>query len=233
MTDDEDVIKRAKVLRDWGRALPERFEHYEGAFEERYNFKLDDIDYDGKFTFLEVGYNMKPVEMQAAFGLAQLKRLKEFNKVRRENFEKMYRFLRTYEKFFILPEEIPGAEVYWLAFPITIREGSGIVRKELLRFLEANKIQTRVLFAGNIMRHPPYRDGKYDIRVSGDLTFADTIMKNTFVLAAHHGMNDDMITHVTSKIEEFLTNKGLLFWTPDPQKSTLVQITDLQKKINE
>jgi CDP-6-deoxy-D-xylo-4-hexulose-3-dehydrase len=211
MCDDLATITRAKVMRDWGRALPEHFEHYEGAFDERYNFKLDNIDYDGKFAFLEVGYNMKAVEMQAAFGLVQLDRLEFFNKIRKENFEKIYRFLKQYEQFFILPEEIPGASSYWLAFPVTLRENCGIERKELLRFLESNHIQTRVLFAGNILRHPAYRLNRFNIRIGSSLTNADHIMKNTFLLASHHGLNDDMIAHVTKTIKEFLIQKGLLY----------------------
>ncbi len=211
MCDDFEMITRAKILRDWGRALPEHYEHYEGAFEERYNFKLDNIDYDGKFAFLEVGYNMKAVEMQAAFGLVQLNRLAEFNKIRRSNFEKIYRFFKQFEQFFIVPEEIPGAEVYWLAFPVTIRPESGIVRKELLRFLETNHIQTRVLFAGNILRHPAYKNNKYGIKVSGELAGSDMVMKNTFLVAAHHGLNDDMIDYLTKIVREFLLQKGLLY----------------------
>lgn len=210
MCDNQAMITRAKVLRDWGRALPEHYEHYEGAFEERYNFKLDNIDYDGKFAFLEVGYNMKAVEMQAAFGLVQLGRLDYFNKIRRGNYEKIYNFLKKYDKFFILPEELPKAEVYWLAFPVTIRENCGIVRKELLRFLESNHIQTRVLFAGNILRHPAYKDNKYNIRVSGELEGADYVMKNTFLVAAHHGLNDSMIEYLSGKITEFLSQKKLV-----------------------
>lgn len=210
MCDDQEMITRAKVLRDWGRALPEHYEHYEGAFDERYNFKLDNIDYDGKFAFLEVGYNMKAVEMQAAFGLVQLDRLNDFNKIRRQNFEKIYRFLKQYEQFFILPEEIPSAEVYWLAFPVTLRDNR-IVRKDFLRFLETNHIQTRVLFAGNILRHPAYRMNRYDIKTGSSLENADSVMKNTFLLAAHHGLNDDMIEYTTGKIKEYLVSKGLLF----------------------
>ena len=209
MCDDEAMIKRAKVLRDWGRALPERYEHYEGAFEERYNFKLDDIDYDGKFVFNELGYNMKAVEMQAAFGLVQFDRLDGFNKIRRGNFEKLNKFFKQYEEIFILPEQIPGADPYWLSFPVTIKESSGIARKEMLKFFEVNKIQTRLLFAGNILRHPIYKhlDGKF--RIEADLGDADYIMRNTFLAACHHGMNDDMLEYLTGKITEFLKSKKL------------------------
>ncbi len=209
MTDDPEIKRRAKIFRDWGRALPERYEHYEGAFEERYNFNLDDIDYDGKFVFMELGYNMKAVEMQAAFGLIQLQRLSGFNKRRADNFDKLYRFFRKYEKFFVLPETIPGAEAYWLSFPVTVREGSGIARKELLEFFEKNKIQTRLLFAGNIIRHPAYQKLKKKIRIVGELTNADYIMKNTFLVACHHGLNDEMLEYLTGKVEEFIKLKGL------------------------
>jgi CDP-6-deoxy-D-xylo-4-hexulose-3-dehydrase len=211
MTDDPEIKRRAKIFRDWGRALPERYEHYEGAFEERYNFKLDDIDYDGKFVFMELGYNLKAVEMQAAFGLVQLQRLPEFNRRRSQNFDKLFRFFRKYEKFFILPEILPGAESYWLSFPITVREESGIARKELLKFFETNKIQTRLLFAGNILRHPAYKKLRGKVRVATSLENADYVMKNTFLVACHHGLDDAMIDYLTSKIEEFLVKKGLLY----------------------
>ena len=210
MVNDPELKRRAKVFRDWGRALPERFEHHEGAFEERYNFKLDGIDYDGKFTFMELGYNLKAVEMQAAFGLAQLERLDAFNRTRSQNFQKIYRFFRKYEQFFILPEQVPGAEPYWLSFPITIKEESGIERKELLKFLETNKIQTRLLFAGNILRHPAYKELQKKCRIATTLDNADYVMKNTFLVASHHGLNDEMISYLVEKIEQFLFNKGLL-----------------------
>jgi CDP-6-deoxy-D-xylo-4-hexulose-3-dehydrase len=210
MMDKIEDYRRAKIFRDWGRALPERFEHYEGAFEERYNFQLDGIDYDGKFVSMELGYNMKAVEMQAAFGLAQLDRLSGFNKIRRKNFESIFEFVKKYEKFFVVPQELPGAEAYWLSFPVTIKEEMGIVRKALLRFLEENKIQTSLLFAGNILRHPTYKKISDKFRVMGDLKNADNSMRNTFLVAAHHGLNDEMIKYLTGKIEEFLQNKGLV-----------------------
>jgi CDP-6-deoxy-D-xylo-4-hexulose-3-dehydrase len=210
MVDDPELKRRAKMFRDWGRALPERYEHYEGAFEERYNFKLDNIDYDGKFVFMELGYNMKAVEMQAAFALVQLGRLKEFNKIRMANFNKIYEFFKRYEKYFILPESLPNAEIYWLSFPVTLREEAGIERKAMLKFFETNKIQTRLLFAGNLLRHPAYKTLQEKVRVVGDLKNADYIMKNTFLIACHHGLNDEMINYLTGKVEEFLKVKNLI-----------------------
>ncbi len=210
MSDDLATIKRAKVFRDWGRALPEHYEHYEGAFEERYNFRLDDIDYDGKFVFMELGYNMKAVEMQAAFGLVQFGRLPEFNRLRRRNFESLYGFFSKLEKYFILPQELLGSESYWLSFPVTVKESSGIARKELLKFLETNKIQTRLLFAGNILRHPVYKKLQDKFRVAAELDDADYIMRNTFLVAAHHGLNQQMIEYLTGKVMEFLKSKNLV-----------------------
>lgn len=206
MTDDETMIRRAKMFRDWGRALPEYFDQ---TFEDRYSVKVDGIDYDGKFTFQELGYNMKGVEMQAAFGLVQLERLPEFNRIRSSNFNKMYRFFKRYEHVFILPEELPGAEGYWLSFPLTIRESSGIDRKDLLRYLEQHKIQTRLLFAGNILRHPAYKGKDYNIRVVGSLENSDQVMKNTFLFAAHHGLDDDQIEYLTHTIAKFLMERGV------------------------
>ncbi len=209
MMDDPELKRRAKIFRDWGRALPERYEHYEGAFEERYNFKLDNIDYDGKFVFMELGYNMKAVEMQAAFGLVQLKRLPEFNKLRKSNFEKLYTFFKQYEKYFILPQSLPEAEIYWLTFPLTIREESGIVRKEMLKFFETHKIQTRLLFAGNLLRHPAYKKLKDKFKVATILNNADYVMKNTFLVGCHHGIGEDEMNYVFETVKAFLASKNL------------------------
>jgi len=208
MVDDEAMKRRAKVFRDWGRSLPE---YVEGKFEDRYSISVGGVPYDGKFTFEEVGYNMKAVEMQAVFGLVQLQRLEEFNKIRARTFDQLYRFFRAYEKYFILPEMIPGAEVYWLSFPVSIREDSGLERQELLQFLEAHKIQSRLLFAGNIVRHPAYHGKKHNMRIATELTNADYVMKNTFLVACHQAMTDPMVEYITSKIKEFLFRKGLTY----------------------
>ncbi len=207
MTDNADFKRQAKVFRDWGRSLPE---YVEGKFEDRYSVKVGGVPYDGKFTFEEVGYNMKGVEMQAVFGLAQLDRLSEFNRIRARTFDQLYRFFVNYEQFFILPKTIPGAEVYWLSFPVSVREGVGFDRQELLRYLESYKIQSRLLFAGNIIRHPAYVNKVHKMRIATPLPNADFVMRNAFLVACHQAMTDEMVLYITSKIQDFLKEKGLI-----------------------
>lgn len=199
MTDDENLIAEARILNDWGRALPGVFDE---NFEERFNFKVGDVDYDGKFTYLKQGYNFKPIDLQAAFGLVQLKKLKTFNAKRERNFKRLFNFFKNYEKHFILPKMNPRAEVYWLAFPLTIRPESGIVRKDLLMYLESNKIQTRVVYAGNILFHEAYK--KFPYRISGKLENANLIMRQSFVIGCHHGMTDDQVSYMCEVFAKYL-----------------------------
>lgn len=199
MVNDPALKQKAKIMRDWGRALPE---YFDGKLEERYTM-LDGVPYDGKFQFVYLGYNMKPVEMMAAFGLEQLKRLPEFNKKRRKNYEKMRQIFGKYDKYFILPSELPEAEVYWLALPVTIKEDSGLDRQNLVKYLESRKIQTRPLFAGNILRHPPYKDRPDLYKAEGPFKNADRVMSQTFLVGAHHGLTDEMIKYVEDTLAEF------------------------------
>lgn len=199
MVNDRALILEAKIIRDWGRALPENNDE---DIEQRFSFRLNDTDYDGKFFYLRMGYNFKPVEMQAAFGLVQLKKLPYFNTIRARNFNRLYQFLSRYPEHFILPESHPKATVYWLAFPITIRETSPIVRRDFLTYLERNKIQTRLLFAGNIRYHEPYKN--IPCRVHGTLTGADTIMRRTFIIGCHHGMTEEMLAYLEQTIARYI-----------------------------
>lgn len=196
--DDKTLLKRAIAYRDWGRLGDDNED-----VSERFDFSIDGIPYDRKFTYSLVGYNLKPVEIQSAFGLAQIKKLSAFNARRKSNFKKIYNFLKEYEKYFILPETHPTAEVYWLAFPITLRDGVPFSRADIVNELEKNNIQIRLLFAGNILRHPAFRNVK--CRVVGKLANADKIMRDTFLIGCHHGMSDDMLAHVFNIFEKFLS----------------------------
>ncbi len=199
MVNNPDLIRTAKVYRDWGRALPE---NYDEDIEQRFNFKLDDTDYDGKFYHVKIGYNFKPVEMQAAFGLVQLKKLSYFNTIRMRNFNKIFHFLSQYPEHFIMPTSHPKATVYWLAFPVTIRESSPIGRRHLLTYLEKNRIQTRLLFTGNILYHEPYKN--LACRVHGELTGANTIMRRTFIIGCNHGLTEEMVDYELNVIKQYL-----------------------------
>ncbi len=201
MTHSETLIKEAKVLRDWGRALPENDDK---NINERFKFKVQEVDYDGKFTFTKIGYNFKPIEIQAAFGLVQLKKLSHFNKIRARNSRRLYEFFDGYPDHFILPEIHPKAEVYWLAFPLTIKTGSPINRKELLTYLEKHNIQIRLVFTGNILYHEAYKKIKF--RISGNLKNANLILEQSFLIGCHHAMTDEMVDYMLLTFKKYFDN---------------------------
>jgi CDP-6-deoxy-D-xylo-4-hexulose-3-dehydrase len=157
--------------------------------DDRFNHKVDGIPYDHKFLYGVLGYNMKSSEMNAAFGLIQLKRFEHFAKIRRNNIEKYIENLQAC-KHIILPDD--SIKPNWLAIPLQTDN-----RYELLNYLESHNVQTRVTFAGNITRHPIYR------QYLQSFTNADIIMKNGFLLGAHHGMNTDDVDYVCNLIKDF------------------------------
>ncbi len=195
---DSKFARDAYADREWGRAAQNDSE----ALDDRFTDEHTGVPYDKKFTYTHMGFNLKPVEMMFAFGLVQLRRLHEVVRIRRRNFDALRDFFKTHEKFFILPQEHPDAAVTWLAFPLTIRDGAPFDRFELIKHLEEHNIQTRLLFAGNILRHPAYKNAPH--RVVGELTNADKIMKDSLVIGAHHGMTPEMVDYVTATFEEFL-----------------------------
>ena len=196
LVDDEKLRDRIYTLRDWGRVGNDK-----EAFENRFNFSIDEIPYDAKFLYSELGYNLKMNEAAAAFGLVQLKKLDGFLKKRTHNFKKLKQFFSKYEKWFHLPYLLEGAETNWLAFPLTIRKNAPFTRYDFLKHLESKGIQTRVLFSGNIVRHPVYKDIKF--KVSGSLKNADTIMASSLLLGCHQALTDNDIQYVQQASEEF------------------------------
>lgn len=205
MVNDQKWVDRLVVLRGWGR---QSSLFGEGAnselLENRFSQKLSGIPYDNKFIFSEVGYNFLPLEISSAFALAQFKRLPGFIKQREENFSRMMKFMKEKENFFILPTQTPNTDTVWLAFPVIIKPKAPFTRLEIITFLEDNNIQTRPVFTGNILKQPGFK--KIENRKVGD-AFPNTelIMKNAFVLACHHGLNNEQITYLQDKINEFLS----------------------------
>lgn len=174
----------ALQFRDWGR-MGDNSE----LISDRFNHNVDGIPYDHKFLYDVLGYNFKSSEMNAAFGLIQLKRFEQFKQVRRTNFERYKRNLKNVKEI-LLPDD--SLTPNWLAIPLQTEN-----RLELLTFLEENNIQTRVTFAGNVTRHPIYRE------YLQPFTNSDIIMKNGFLLGCHHGMTEHDVDYVTDKIKEF------------------------------
>lgn len=187
MFNDEKYVKRALMYRDWGR-IGDNSE----VMSERFAHDVDGIPYDYKFLYGVLGYNMKCSEMSAAFGLVQLERFQTFKNKRRDNIKRYLENLKDVKEL-ILPDD--SIEPNWLAIPLQTER-----RLELLNFLEDNNIQTRVTFAGNVTRHPVYREYLQEFKNS------DLIMKNGFLLGAHHGMDLDDVDYVCGKIKEFFNS---------------------------
>jgi CDP-6-deoxy-D-xylo-4-hexulose-3-dehydrase len=177
-------------FRDWGR-IGDNSE----VMSDRFNHSVDGIAYDYKFLYGVLGYNFKSSEMNAAFGLIQLKRFESFKNIRRNNIERYIHNLENFEEL-IMPDD--SIKPNWLAIPLQYND-----RYELLNYLENNSIQTRVTFAGNITRHPVYR------QYLQEFPNADAIMQNGFLLGSHHGMNIDDVDYVCGTIKDFLTGNKL------------------------
>jgi len=198
---DEEHVKNSKLLRSWGRSSS-IFDEKSEAIENRFNVNIDGIKYDAKFVFEAIGYNLEGSEIGAAFGLEQLNDLENNINTRRKNYQTQINFFKKYEEFFVLPEETKNTRTGWLAFPVIVKETAPFERRDLQIFLEKRNIQTRVLFTGNITRQPGFKN--LEMRKAVSLANADNVMRGGTLLACHHGLNDEMIAHMHSTIEEFI-----------------------------
>ena len=199
---DKKQYIKAKLLRSWGRSSS-LFDEKSEKIENRFNIKLDGILYDKKFVFETIGHNLEPSELGAAFGLVQLKKLKANLRKREINFDLHTKFLKKYSKYFILPKQLPQSKSGWLAYPITITKNAPFSRTQMQIFLEKKNIQTRVVFTGNILRQPGFKNIKA-IKDNKGYPEADKVMKNGILIACHHGLTKSMIKHIHKSIDEFL-----------------------------
>ncbi len=199
---DDDVMQRAKLLRSWGRSSS-LFDEKSEAIENRFNVDLDGIEYDAKFVFESVGYNLEGNELGASFGLAQLEKLEHNISTRQDNFKRQCDFFSKYDKYFTNPEETYGCNTAWLAFPILINDDSPFTRKQFQIYLEERNIQTRVVFTGNILRQPMTSNISKKTIESG-YPNSDRIMKQGVLLPLHHGLTDSMFQRLHHTIESFL-----------------------------
>ena len=210
-TRDEELSRIVRSFRDWGRdcycqgkaSLLKR-----GTCGKRFDYWLDGVDaiVDHKYVYSEMGYNLKPIEFQCAMGLVQVERLPLFLERRQHNFEQLFRFFQAYEEYFYLPRWHPEAKPSWFAFMLTVRPGAPFDRAQIVEWFEDHKIQTRNLFAGNVLRHPAYRD--VNCRVVGSLANSDLIITNTFFLGIYPGISDEMMAYILEVAEEFLRGFG-------------------------
>jgi len=199
-TNSSELITIAESFRDWGRDC------YcdpgcDNTCEKRFEQQLGELPhgYDHKYTYSHLGYNLKISDMQAACGLAQLKRLPEFIKKRNENFAYLKSKLGGLTEFINLPEATKDSEPSWFGFPITLKES--VDRVEFTQYLDRYKIGTRLLFAGNLTKQPYFQDIEY--RIVGDLINTDITMNRTLWLGIYPGLGEAQLNFVADKIEEF------------------------------
>jgi CDP-6-deoxy-D-xylo-4-hexulose-3-dehydrase len=210
LADDEKLSEILRSLRDWGRSctcpicVVARNPNAKCSKRFKQQYKSLPNGYDSRYVYEEIGYNLKPLEFQAAMGLVQLERLSGFIVKRNENFAKLYDFFKKYEEFFILPVWEAEAQPSWFAFPLTLQEGTPFSRQDIIKWYEKCNIETRLLFAGNLVRHPAYEG--VPMRVVGNLRNADKIMKDSFFLGVYPGIDEEKMNFVIKKTEEFLTN---------------------------
>jgi CDP-6-deoxy-D-xylo-4-hexulose-3-dehydrase len=192
----------AESFRDWGRDCycPPGCDNTCGC---RFEQKHGDLPfgYDHKYVYSHSGYNLKITDMQAACGLAQLEKLDFFIQRRRENYTYLRSRLETLTDFLELPEPTPNSNPSWFGFPLTLKPEAGVTRVELTRFLDDNKIGSRLLFAGNLLKQPYFKDIEY--RVVGDLTNTDITMNYTFWLGVQPALTFEHLDFVADKLEEF------------------------------
>jgi CDP-6-deoxy-D-xylo-4-hexulose-3-dehydrase len=199
------VKKQAESFRDWGRDC------YcatgcDNTCKKRFEWKLGDLPegYDHKYIYSHIGYNLKATDMQAALGLSQLNKLDVFIAKRRKNFDYLFNGLKSVEGL-ILPRATEHSEPSWFGFPITLDPRHPVNREELLRYLDGRKIGTRLMFAGNILKQPAYKD--VDFRVVGDLRNTDIVMNRTFWVGVYPGLTEKMLDYVIESISDFLSKE--------------------------
>ncbi|ELS33598.1 MULTISPECIES: lipopolysaccharide biosynthesis protein RfbH [Pseudanabaena] len=203
LTSDPLLKKIVESLRDWGRdcwCAP----GHDNTCNKRFEWQLGDLPYgyDHKYTYSHIGFNLKMTDMQAAIGIAQLDKLPNFIARRRENFDFLKQQLRDLQDFLIMPEPTIGSEPSWFGFLILVKETAPFTRNELVKYLEQKKIGTRLLFAGNLVKQPAYKDLFY--RVIGDLHHTDQVMEKSFWLGVFPRLNEEMLIYIASTIREFI-----------------------------
>jgi NDP-hexose-3,4-dehydratase len=208
LTDNLALARIVESMRDWGRdCWCEPGE--DNTCHKRFDYQLGDLpsNYDHKYTFSHVGYNLKATDGQAALGLSQLSRLADFGAARRRNWQRLHDGLQGVDGL-MLPSATPESDPSWFGFALTVLPSAPFDRYELVRFLEARRIGTRLLFAGNLTRHPAYLDSDRSFRVVGELSNSDIITERTFWLGVYPGLTTEMMDYVAASIREFTQTRG-------------------------
>lgn len=206
LVNDPKLRDQAKVFRGWGRSSS-LFGESE-SIEKRFKTKVDGIPYDAKFIFGAVGYNFMPMEISAAFGNAQIKKLEKFRKIRERNFDILFNYFKKYEEIFILPDQDKRVKTQWLGFPLTIKKNAKFDRLELVRYLEENNIQTRPIFTGNILRQPGFTNIPHKLMKGNKYPVTNEIMERGLVIGCHQGLEIKHLDKIKRVFTDFLKQRG-------------------------
>ena len=207
-THSRRLARLARVLRDWGRDCFCGYDNpVDGKCGHRFNWKIDGSDepYDHRYLYTEIGYNLKPTDLQASIAVAQLDKLPMFIEKRKKHFRLLYEHLQKYQDVLQLPTWSAKSDPAWFAFPITVRAAAPFNRSALTQFLERRRIETRTLFSGNILRQPAYRN--IERRVIGDLPNADIVLGSTFFVGVYPGLDEQQIAYMLNAFDQFFESQ--------------------------
>jgi CDP-6-deoxy-D-xylo-4-hexulose-3-dehydrase len=202
-TDDDHLARIMASLRDWGRdcyCVSGKSNTCGKRFSQQ--FGLLPPGYDHKYIYSHIGYNLKLTDMQAAVGCAQLNKIESFIQKRKDNHRRLMEILTPYQDRLLLPHAGKYSDPAWFCFVITVRENAGFSRNEITHYLEANRIETRPLFSGNLLRHPAFEN--INCRIVGDLNNTDLVMDNTFFIGVYPGIGDPQLTWIKDVFDRFM-----------------------------
>lgn len=204
-TDDPALARTARSIRDWGRDCwcNPRTAGPNGACGRRFSHQIPGVPgtYDHKYVYSNVGYSLRPTDMQAALGLVQLSRFSEFSAARKRNFAALYQALTPFTEDLVLPTWDPRSEVCWFAFPITVRDSAPFTRNDLVPWLEERGIETRFLMAGNILRQPGFAHIRH--RKVGELPNTELVMRGAFFVGVYPGLDQSRLNYVIDQFYAF------------------------------
>ncbi|MDP2923784.1 MAG: lipopolysaccharide biosynthesis protein RfbH [Candidatus Omnitrophota bacterium] len=208
LTSNPSLKKLIVSFRDWGRDCWCNTGH-DNTCGRRFSQKFGSMPfgYDHKYIYSHIGYNLKVTDLQAAIGVVQLDKLPKFIEARRKNFVFLYNYLKDYEQFLILPRWLKNANPCWFGFPILVKESAPFSRAEIVDYLEKHKIATRMLFGGNLLRQPAYKNIKY--RKIGDLKNTDLVMNNLFWIGVYPGLSHSMLGYMQDTVDNFFKERKI------------------------